>query len=90
MNVFGKIYGRLSPPGRITGKLTGASALSGALSVPYYILPPEYHGPVTVVPSAERQTLTTHDLYMVNDITIEPIPDNYGLITWNGSTLTVS
>lgn len=90
MNVYGRITGRLTPSGNISGTLTSAASIAGTLSAPFFILPPEYHGAVTVTPSNERQTLTTHDLYVVDDIIIEPIPDNYGLITWNGSTLTVS
>lgn len=90
MNVYGRISGTLTPSGNIGGKLTSAASINGTLSVPFFILPPEYHGAVTVTPSADRQTLTTQDLYLTTDITIEPIPNNYGLITWDGSTLTVS
>lgn len=50
----------------------------------------EFAGPYEVTPTAETQTLTTSGLYMAQDVTINPIPSNYGLITWNGSTLTVS
>lgn len=49
-----------------------------------------YTGAVTVIPSRERQTLATKNLIVDDDITVEPIPPNYGLITWNGVTLTVS
>ena len=49
-----------------------------------------YTGPVTVTPSAESQVLATAGKHMDEDITIEPIPNNYGLITWNGSVITVS
>lgn len=51
---------------------------------------PEYHGPVTVTPATYEQTLLTHGTHLSQDVTIAPIPNNYGLITWNGSTLTVS
>lgn len=90
MHVYGELFGTLSAPGKITGRLTSGASIKGALSVPYFIMPPEYHGAVEVVPSAETQTLTTHDLYMTTDIIIDPIPSNYGLITWDGSALTVS
>jgi hypothetical protein len=53
-------------------------------------LPPTYDGAYEVTPTAEAQTLATDSLYMRGNITINPIPSNYGLITWNGSTLTVS
>lgn len=51
---------------------------------------PEYHGPCTVTPATYEQTLTTHGTRMATDVTIAPIPSNYGLITWNGSVITVS
>ena len=51
---------------------------------------PAYEGDYTVTPSAETQTLDTRNLRMTDNITINPIPNNYGLITWNGSTITVS
>lgn len=49
-----------------------------------------YTGQTAVIPSDTRQILPTAGTLLTNDITIEPIPSNYGLITWNGSTLTVS
>lgn len=55
-----------------------------------YVEREPYTGPYSVTPSPEAQTLNTNGLRMTDNITIEPIPSNYGLITWNGSTLTVS
>lgn len=51
---------------------------------------PRYDGPYTVTPSAEAQTLDTSGMVMTGNLTVNPIPSNYGLITWDGSTLTVS
>ena len=51
---------------------------------------PYYSGPVVVTPTRETQILNTADKVNTQNITINPIPQNYGLITWNGSTLTVS
>lgn len=51
---------------------------------------PRYDGPYEVTPSAEAQTLDTGGLVMTGNVTINPIPSNYGLITWDGATLTVS
>ena len=51
---------------------------------------PIYEGAVTVTPSAEAQTLSTANKSLMSDITINPIPDNYGLITWDGTSITVS
>lgn len=49
-----------------------------------------YAGPYTVTPTTSTQTLTTSGKTMNQDVVVDPIPSNYGLITWNGSTLTVS
>ena len=51
---------------------------------------PDYEGETTFTPSAEMQTIPTAHTVLLSDITINPIPSNYGLITWNGATLTVS
>lgn len=57
---------------------------------PYVPQVEEYHGTYEVTPAATAQVLPTDGLLAVADIVINPIPSNYGLVTWNGSTLTVS
>lgn len=49
-----------------------------------------YEGSYEVVPSAEPQELPTSGLVMRGNVTVGAIPSNYGLVTWNGSVLTVS
>ena len=49
-----------------------------------------YEGSYEVTPGAEPQTLATAGLVMRADVTVGAIPQNYGLITWDGSTITVS
>ncbi len=49
-----------------------------------------YAGTVDVTPSSTIQTLATAGMVVDADIVIEAIPNNYGLITWDGSALTVS
>lgn len=51
---------------------------------------PDYEGSYTVTPTSESQTIPTANKRMVHDFVIDPIPSNYGLITYNGSTITVS
>lgn len=51
---------------------------------------PYYTGPTEITPSSERVVLDTNDHTMISNITINPIPSNYGLVTWDGSTLTIS
>lgn len=50
----------------------------------------EYSGETVVTPSSEAQVLQTGNRVVLENITINPIPSNYGLITWNGAVLTVS
>ena len=49
-----------------------------------------YTGAYSVTPSADTQTLLTDGLRMTDNITINPIPSNWGRITHNGSIITVS
>ncbi|MBQ9408591.1 MAG: hypothetical protein IJU28_04270 [Clostridia bacterium] len=49
-----------------------------------------YKGAYTVTPNAETQVLSTNGLKMTDDVIINPIPSNYGLITYNGAVITVS
>jgi len=51
---------------------------------------PTYTGETVITPSTTEQVLNTADKVVTRNIVINPIPSNYGLITWNGSTLTVS
>lgn len=51
---------------------------------------PVYTGETVVTPSDTEQVLATAEKVVTRNIVINPIPSNYGLITWNGSTLTVS
>ena len=90
MHVYGDLHGTLTSPGTISGSLSASETITGELTIPSAILPPPYEGPYEVTPGEDTQTLATDSLYMRGNITINPIPSNYGLITWNGSTLTVS
>lgn len=45
----------------------------------------------TVTPTTARQVVVADSGYdALSSVTVEPIPSNYGLITWDGSVLTVS
>ena len=70
-----------------------AATMGVTLSTPVakeYVDVQTYVGEYEVTPSAETQTLDTAGMRMSRAVTINPIPQNYGLITWNGSFLTVS
>ena len=49
-----------------------------------------YTGEYEVTPTQGTQVLETKFLKMMDNVTVHPIPSNYGLITWNGSYLMVS
>ena len=49
-----------------------------------------YDGAYEWTPTQSAQTIEIANKKALEDIIINPIPQNYGLITWNGSTLTVS
>ena len=51
---------------------------------------PVYTGGYSVTPSTFTTILMTKDKRMTDNVVVDPIPSNYGLITWNGSFLTVS
>lgn len=51
---------------------------------------PWYTGDTVITPTMQVQTLQTASKAVANNIIINPIPSNYGLITWNGATLIVS
>lgn len=50
----------------------------------------KYTGRYLVTPTAEEQILETTDRVLLENVRIAPIPSNYGLITYNGSELTIT
>lgn len=90
MHVYGELSGTLSSSGQLSGFLSATQTITGKFTVPQYVLPPSYEGPYEATPSSEEQVLNTDAFYMNGNIVINPVPNNYGLITWDGSTLTVS
>ena len=72
-----ELYGKLSP---------ASAGLNGKMSVGYVLLQDK-----SATPSAEEQTITADEGFGgLSSVTIAPIPNNYGLVTWNGVTLTIS
>ena len=51
---------------------------------------PEYEGEFEFTPGDEAQIIPVGGYRVSQDITINPIPSNYGKITWNGAVMTVS
>ena len=83
------LVGYLSGQSAMIGYLSGQSSIQGLLSIPSRIGDP-YEGEYEIYPTTEEQILPTEDRNLTENIIIHPIPSNYGLITWDGATLTVS
>ena len=49
-----------------------------------------YDGDYNITPSAQEQVIPIIGKTARRNITVAPIPSNYGLVTWNGAVLTVS
>lgn len=54
------------------------------------VYPNVYDGDYEYTPNGTTQIVEAKNLTLADNIIINPIPNNYGLITWDGSTLTVS
>lgn len=75
----------------LTGNLSAKSVLlSGSLINGGTQNLPRYEGETTITPSGETQILATKDTRVLQNITIEPIPSNYGMISWDGSGILIS
>ena len=87
MVVNDMLKGKLSATSQnLCGALSSASAsFNGRLSAGYILQEK------VVVPGAEEQIITADVGFGgLSSVTISPIPQNYGLVTYNGSTITVS
>lgn len=83
----------------IGGKISGSATLTGGeISTPSVTLTggqlslatiPIYNGSLSVVPSNETQILQTSGKKIAGNIVVDPIPNNYGKVSWNGSYLMV-
>lgn len=85
-----RISGSLHGTGRLSGALSGGGRLSGGISKPTMAQVEEYTGAYEFTPTQGTQVIEIANKKATADITINPIPSNYGLITWNGAVLTVS
>ena len=75
---------------RVSAKAPTVTTSTGIPVARDFVERDPYTGEYTITPSAEAQVLLTNNLRMTDNLTINPIPNNYGLITWDGATLMVS
>lgn len=69
-------------------ELQDETAFSVSMGEAY--MPESYTGSVDITPTNTVQVLATQGKVLDTNLIIEPIPNNYGLITYNGSYITVS
>lgn len=87
---YGVLEATLSGISSLKAVLNSVGTISAELIVSSVIQTNPFTGDYEYTPSNEVQTIKINGLRAVQDIVIDPIPNNYGLITWNGSTITVS
>lgn len=81
------LRGVISSPQNIVGRLSRRSPrLKVKISVSA-IRPPEYDGPYTFTPNESSYIFNTSGKMVGNDIVIDPIPDNYARMSWDGTVL---
>ena len=90
MHVYGELIGNLKSSGQLSGVLNAQKGISGTLTIPSAVGVDVYGGPYEFTPTEDTQTVAIDRKMATENIVINPIPYNYGLVTWNGSTLTVS
>ena len=79
-------------PQTVTVTVGGASVSAG-FGTPMardYIDHDAYTGSYEITPTDEAQTIPTANLLATQDFVVQPIPTNYGLVTYNGAIITVS
>lgn len=66
------------------------STVTNSPIVREFVERPPYEGRYIVTPTSETQILETEHYRMTENIVINPIPSDYGRITWSGAGIRVS
>lgn len=85
-----KLIGKLTPVPSLIGKLTPMPTLVGRLTIPMNIGGEYYQGAYEFTPGENQQVIEINGKIARENIVINPIPQNYGRIAWNGSRIMVS
>lgn len=68
----------------------GGHQYSVGIGSEYSLVRNEYYdGSYSFTPSDEEQIIQSRNLVMRQNITIAPIPNNYGRVSYNGSVITI-
>lgn len=85
------IEGEVALTSTISGEIDLTSQICGEIEKVLWVDNRNaYTGDYVVTPTDEEIILETANKIMTDNVIVNPIPSNYGLITWNGSVLTVS
>lgn len=79
----------LESAGALSFELSNANAIQFDLKTPAQIGVDNYEGDYVITPSSQTQTLNTRGLRMTQNVTINPIPSDYGHIVYDGSKILV-
>ena len=85
-----QISGTIQGISQIGGSISLTDGISAELLLPDVVPLERYTGEYEFTPSDEVQVVSVRGMNMTEDIVINPVPSNYGRITWDGATLTVS
>lgn len=69
------LKGKLTGSGYMSGHLSGQGGLGSGLSIPKLVYPGIFQGPYNITPGHEEQVLSTSNLLLTSDITIDRIPE---------------
>lgn len=69
------LKGKLTGSGSMSGHLSGQGGLGSGLSIPKLVYPGIFQGPYNITPGHEEQVLSTSNLLLTSDITIDKIPE---------------
>lgn len=83
----GYLSGNITAKAGLSGDITASGALGQTVILESL---PIYDGATEITPSNQAQVLQTSNKTLTRNIIVNPIPSNYGLVTWDGSRLTIS
>lgn len=89
MSSIKRITGSLSLLQDISGNISDPSSISGSAQRAEIERLPEYPGPYEVTPTQQAQVIDMAGKKASQNIVINPIPSNYGRVTWNGTSLII-
>ena len=80
----------ISAEASFTGQTIEADAELTTNVTHYHSEYPDYEGETVFTPTEYTQTIPTGHTVLLSDITINPIPSNYGRITYAGGIISIT